>query len=186
MKKMLYLFLLFTIIFAIGCSNNKKLVISQNCASFDFTSNEYYSGIIHSYDELKNKCEEFDNHYLDKDYVYDDSCPPSFDYECDIDQARTNVALKLQEYDESFFEKKDLIVYELQGNPFVYNRYEVSSIKYKENNVYLTLKEREKIGVRIDVWSNAKHLIVIEIDKRDSYGNENLEVVIKKGWRYID
>ena len=185
MKKIICLLLLVLILFTFGCSNSKKLVISQNCASFDFTSDEYYSGIIHSYDELKNKCEEFDNHYLDKDYVYDDACSPDFDFECDINQARTNVALKLQEYEESFFEKKDLIIYELHGNPYGYYRYEISSIKYKENNIILTLKEREKTGAKIDVWTNLKHLIIVEIDKRDEYENINLIVTIKKGMRFI-
>ncbi len=181
MKKIIRLLLLVLILFTFGCSNRKKIIISQNGASFDCTSEQYYSGIIHSYDELKNKCEEFDNHYLDKDYVYDDVCSPDFDFECDINQARTNVALKLQEYDESFFEKKDLIIYELHGNPYGYYRYEISSIKYKENNIILTLKEREKTGVKIDVWTNLKHLIIVEIEKRDNCGNDNLEVIIKKG-----
>lgn len=73
MRKLVCLLLLFAIMFAIGCANKKALVVSQNCASFDYTSDEYYSTIIHSYIELMNKCEELNNHYLDKDYVFDDT-----------------------------------------------------------------------------------------------------------------
>ena len=119
-------------------------------------------------------------------HLNDDDFAPNFDFECDIKQARTNVALKFQEYDELFFEKKDLIIYEIQGNSYGYYRYEISSIKYKENIVYLTLKEREKKGTKLVIGFSGKHLIVIEIDKRDNYGNDTLEVIIKKGGRFTN
>lgn len=180
MKKQLLICIIIMIIIMTGCSNKNQLVISQNCVCFDYTSEDYYSTIIHSYDELKNICEELDNHYLDKDYVYDDSCSEE-GLECNINQARQNVALRLQTYHESFFKKKDLVVYELHGNPYGYYRYELACIKYNGDNVSLTLKEREKRGVKFDIWYSGKHLIVVEIDKRDNYENKNIEVIIKKG-----
>ncbi len=186
MKKQALILLMFSIFLLIGCGS-KKFNVTINQVMADFGVNENgdtrFTIVIHSLDELKQKCTDYNNHYLENDYVFDDF-EKDFEYEVDANQARNNAALTMKGYDDDFFTKNDLIICVLDGHPFGDVKYEVKNIKYDNEDIVIKIAKRRKWGVS-SMIGPVTHLIVIEIPKRENNENINVEINIVKGANFI-
>ena len=162
MRKIMIYFVLFLIVFIVGCSSNetnfKIAYEGKGGFGYDVETKAFcLSELISSREELESLSNRYSSRYFDES----------------SENYNSEIGILIRSYDDVFFDDRSLIICViLSGNGFYYK----IKLDVNEDKLIINLKKSRKKGTFTDELFS--YLFIIEVEKKDFSNINRVESII--------